>query len=75
MTTSESGPILVFLVELWCLQCGRDVGTLEARHWPYYGPALLRRSGARQALRVADWSRLRCAACQGYVYAGVLRDD
>ena len=69
MTTSESGPIVLFLVELRCLQCARCVGTLETHQWPWHGPALLRSSGARQAIPVADWSRLHCAACGGNVYA------
>lgn len=68
MTTPEPGPIVVVLVELRCLQCGRDIGTLEARQWPCRGPALLRLSGTRRAVPVADWCRLRCAACGGNAY-------
>ena len=65
---TESGPSILFLVELRCLQCGRIADTLEAPRWPWSGPAALRRS-PRETVQVADWTRLRCTACNGNVYA------
>ena len=69
MPTPKSDAVVLFLVELRCLLCGRIVGTLETRQWPCHGAALLRLDSGPQAVPVADWSRLRCASCGGNVYA------
>jgi hypothetical protein len=72
-SSTESGPIGVFRIELACLLCGRAIGTLETRGWPVLGPAVLRSTGESPAVCIADWRRLRCATCGGNVYVDELR--
>ena len=64
-----NGYTTLYVVELCCLACGRDSGVLESRVWPWAGPVLLRPSDGQVAMTVCDWSRLRCAVCNGNVYA------
>jgi hypothetical protein len=52
------------VVELGCLQCGRDVGILETETWPSCGPFALQRK-ARPTVRIADWHAVRCEVCGG----------
>ncbi len=54
------------MVELGCLLCSREVGTLECATWPTSMPVQLRRPGTA-AVVVDDWHRLRCSACGGTV--------
>ena len=63
----------VFAVDLGCLQCGRMIGKFETRRWPWFGPVLFRPPGGQPATPVADWSKLRCVACGGNVYADEVR--
>jgi hypothetical protein len=52
------------VVELGCLQCGRDIGNFETEIWPSCGPFVLKRKG-RPAARIADWHVVRCEVCGG----------
>ncbi len=61
--------VVVHLVELKCLACGRAIGMLEARCCPCVGPVLFQAAGTHTLVSVADWRRLRCAVCGGNVYA------
>lgn len=63
----------LYLVELCCLACGRDCGVLESRVWPWASPVLLRPSDGQVPMMVCDLSRLRCAVCNGNVYADEVR--
>ena len=65
--------IVVFVVELGCLMCGRTIGTFETRCWPWFGPVLLKPLGKEPAVAVRDWSRLRCPDCGGNVYPDEVR--
>ncbi len=56
----------VVMVELACLLCSREVGTLECATWPTLMPVQLRRPGTMPDV-VNDWHRLRCRACGGTV--------
>ncbi len=56
----------VVMVELACLLCSREVGTLECATWPTSMPVQLRRPETA-AVVVDDWHRLRCRACGGTV--------
>jgi hypothetical protein len=56
-------------VELICLMCGRELGTLESEVWPNYGPVVLHLSASR-SFRINDWRRLRCASCGGAAIPG-----
>jgi hypothetical protein len=57
--------ILVYVVDLVCLQCGRLVGELDAPRWPWYGHTLFRHSRDAPPVQVANWRQLRCRACGG----------
>ncbi len=61
--------VVVHLVELKCLACGRAIGILEASRWPCIGPVLFQAARTHTLVSVADWTRLRCAVCGGNVYA------
>jgi hypothetical protein len=58
-----------FVIELGCLQCGRDVGILKSDAWPSCGPFVLQRK-AQPAVRITDWRVIRCAACGGSAIPG-----
>ena len=53
-----------FTIELTCLLCGRDLGSLESNAWPTCRQVVLRQAGVPPA-QLADWRRLRCAVCGG----------
>jgi hypothetical protein len=57
--------VRVYLVELRCLACGRGIGVLETGVWPTARPVLLRVDRGERAQTVPDWTRLRCAVCNG----------
>ena len=60
--------MVMFRAELRCLHCARSLGTFEAPAWPWHGATLLHVPD-QQPVKVADWTRLRCATCSGNVYA------
>ena len=56
---------VVTRVELRCLLCGRNIGSLETAYWVCIGPVFFRPAGVDHIVRVTDWRRLRCASCGG----------
>ena len=73
MTDSLSRPIVLFLIDVQCLQCARPVGTLRTRRWPARGPVAFQPAGKQHSVALADRSRLRCDACGGNIYADEVR--
>ena len=77
--SSAGAPVLrqdfqrIYLVDLRCLACGRDVGLVQSRSWPCGGAVLLRPGGQQTLICVARWWSLRCAECNGNVYADEVR--
>src|SRR5262245_38728545 len=67
-------PLVVVRVELRCLLCARELGTLVAARWVTYGPILFWRTGEKLGTVVSDWRRLRCSSCGGNVYPDSVRD-
>lgn len=65
--------VVVYLVDLRCLACGRDIHVLEARNWPCTSTVLFRRGKTEPLLSFTDWRRLRCEVCSGNVYADEIR--
>jgi hypothetical protein len=57
--------VRVYLVELRCLACGRDIGVLETHVWPTARPVLIRVDRGERAQTVPDWTRLGCVVCNG----------
>jgi hypothetical protein len=54
--------------ELKCYLCGRLAGVIEAGRLPFPIQVVLRTPGEGKTNLVADWRRLRCAACGAGVY-------
>lgn len=54
----------MFVVELVCLWCARQLGTLESAVWPSVLPVRLNRPGF-PTVTIPDWRRLRCETCGG----------
>jgi transcriptional regulator with XRE-family HTH domain len=54
----------MFVVELVCLWCARQLGTLESVVWPTAVPVRLKRPRL-PAVMITDWRRLRCETCGG----------
>ena len=65
--------VVVHLVELKCLACGRGIGMLQAPSWPCFGSVLFQAVDNHSIIPVSDWRRLRCAVCGGNVYADEVR--
>jgi transcriptional regulator with XRE-family HTH domain len=57
------------VVELACLLCSRELGTLEAHVWPTPAPVRLNRPGL-PAVTIPDWRVLRCGTCGGAAVTG-----
>jgi hypothetical protein len=66
MTTDA---VLVYVIELACLQCGRTIGVVESLEWPCAGVMQFRTAAQSDPMIVADWRRLRCTTCGGNAYA------
>jgi hypothetical protein len=71
--SSARDSIVIFVVDLECLLCGRMIGTFETRRWPWFGSVVLNPPGEKPAISVANWSLLRCPTCGGNVYADEVR--
>jgi DNA-binding transcriptional regulator YiaG len=63
----------VFVVELLCLLCSRELGTLESSVWPTVAPVTLMRPGLPTAT-ITDWWRLRCGICGGSAITDEVRE-
>jgi hypothetical protein len=55
----------LFVAEITCLLCGRQVGTARAERWPPAGSVLFRSVDSSIEGQVATISRLRCPVCGG----------
>ena len=65
--------IVVFVVDLCCLLCGRAIGSFETRRWPWFGRVVFNPPGGQPAVSIANWSQLRCQTCKGNVYLDEVR--
>jgi hypothetical protein len=65
--------MVVYVVDLCCLPCGRTIGSFETRRWPWFGPVVLNPPGGQPAISIATWSQLRCQTCNGNVYVDEVR--
>jgi transcriptional regulator with XRE-family HTH domain len=63
----------MFVVELTCLLCARELGTLESSVWPTAAPVALKRPGL-PAATITDWRRLRCETCGGSAITDEVRE-
>jgi hypothetical protein len=71
--SATRGWMVVYVVDLCCLPCGRTIGSFETRRWPWFGPVVLNPPGGQPAISIATWSQLRCQTCNGNVYVDEVR--
>ena len=56
------------IAEVKCHLCGRLAGSVERQQSPAAAGVTFRSRASGEAVRVANWAKLRCDACGGTLY-------
>ena len=58
----------VLVADVKCYLCGASSGSVESEKQPLPRSVNYRPAGAKEAMPVLDWRRLRCERCNGPIY-------